>query len=115
MGDMMGGMDPEEAMMMGMDPGEMDGMGMGMGGGAPPPAKKKRGKRRLSVEDTPVARSLEEICAYYMMRREDKGKERSLLYEPLIRARARRGIRVMRSVKARGRIKSIYRYLHHSD
>ena len=71
---MMGGMDPEEAMMMGMDPEEAMMMGeMGMGGAAP---AKKRGRRRLSIDNAPVNRSLEEIVAYFMMRREDAGKQR---------------------------------------
>ena len=45
------GMDPEEAMMMGMDPEEA----MMMAEGGPPP-ERKRGKRRLSIDEAPVVR-----------------------------------------------------------
>jgi len=69
------GMDPEEAMMMGMDPDEMEMMGMGNTTSLPG-IKGASKKRRLSVEDAPVARSMAEVVAYYMMRREAAGKQR---------------------------------------
>jgi hypothetical protein len=64
-------MDPEEAMMMGMDPEEAM-----MMGAEPAPPKRKRGRRRLSIDDAPVHRSVEDIVKYFMMRREDAGKGR---------------------------------------
>lgn len=69
------GMDPEEAMMMGMDPDEMEMMGMGNSTSLPG-MKAASKKRRLSVEDIPVARSVSEVVTYYMMRREAAGKQR---------------------------------------